>query len=171
MHSWSTFGARTNHGQTRTHKTHHSLDFEEAITFPLIVLFMPDHGASTQMSFCLGTPKLGIPKFSKLGLLRLWRPITFFVDLRLRWGPKKSCSPRSDLSNDMWHTTCMQINQGDSYLLMVEAQIGNLIFGFSFGHNLCFKYQNGSCEPILNIYIVRDFQWYKEFFNQMNFDL
>jgi hypothetical protein len=27
-----------------------------------------------------------------------------------------------------------------------------------------------SCEPILNIYILRDFQWYKNFFNPMNFD-
>jgi hypothetical protein len=30
----------------------------EATTFPLIVLFVPDHGTSTQMSFCPGTPKL-----------------------------------------------------------------------------------------------------------------
>ncbi len=41
---------------------------------------------------------------------------------------------------------------------------------FSFGHNLCYKYSNGSCKPILNIYISRDFQWYKEVFNPMNFD-
>ncbi len=40
----------------------------------------------------------------------------------------------------------------------------------SFGHNLCFKYPNGSCELIWNIYIPRDFQWHKEFFNLMNFD-
>jgi hypothetical protein len=28
--------------------------------------------------------------------------------------------------------------------LMFKNQIGNLIFDLSFGHNLCFKYPNGS---------------------------
>jgi hypothetical protein len=28
-------------------------------------------------------------------------------------GLKKSSSPRQDLSNDMWHATCMQVNQGN----------------------------------------------------------
>jgi hypothetical protein len=42
--------------------------------------------------------------------------------------------------------------------------------GPSFGHDLCFKYPNGSCEPILNIYIPRTFQRYKEIFNLMSFD-
>jgi hypothetical protein len=58
MHSWSTFGARMNHGQTQTHKIHHGRDLGEATTFPLIVFFVPNHGANTQMSFCPGTPKL-----------------------------------------------------------------------------------------------------------------
>jgi hypothetical protein len=34
---------------------------------------------------------------------------------------------------------------------MVGNQIGNLISDPSFGHNLCFKYPNVSCELILNI--------------------
>jgi len=46
-----------NHGQTRTHKTHHGPNLGEAITFPLIVYFVPSHETSTQMSICLGTPK------------------------------------------------------------------------------------------------------------------
>jgi hypothetical protein len=32
------------------------------------------------------------------------------------------------------------------------------------------KYPNGSCEPILDIYISKGFQWYKELFNLMSFD-
>jgi hypothetical protein len=59
------------HKQTRNHKIHHDLDLGEATFFPLIVFFVLGHGACTQMSFCLGTPKLGIPKFPKLGLLTL----------------------------------------------------------------------------------------------------
>ncbi len=51
------FGAQMNHGQTRTHKTHHGPNLGEAITFPLILYFVPDHKISTQMSFYPGTPK------------------------------------------------------------------------------------------------------------------
>ncbi len=40
----------------------------------------------------------------------------------------------------------------------------------SFGHSLCFKYPNGSCEPILSIYIPRALPWIKDVFNPMNFD-
>jgi hypothetical protein len=70
----------------------------------------------------------------------------------------------------MWHATCMQVKQGDSWLLVVESQIGYLIRNFSFHHNLWFKYPNGSCKPILDIYVSRYFQWYKELFNPMSFD-
>jgi hypothetical protein len=83
---------------------------------------------------------------------------------------KQSCSPRWKLSNDMWHTTWTQGNQGDSWLLVVGSQIAKLTLDPSFGHNLCFRYPNGSCEPILDIYVPRTFQWYKELFNLMSFD-
>jgi hypothetical protein len=53
---------------------------------------------------------------------------------------------------------------------MVESQIVNLTPSLFFGHNLCFKYPNGSCKPILDIYVSRVFQWYKEVFNSMGFD-
>jgi hypothetical protein len=53
---------------------------------------------------------------------------------------------------------------------MVENQIANLTFDPSFGHNLCIKYPNGSCEPILDIYVLRGFQLYKEPFNPISFD-
>jgi hypothetical protein len=102
VQNWSTFGARMNHGQTRTHKTHHGPDLGEATTFPLILLSVLGHKASTQMSFCpeMG---LGVPKFSKLGLAQLWRPITLCVNLWLKWGLKKSYSPCWDLFNNMSH--------------------------------------------------------------------
>jgi hypothetical protein len=57
VHNWSIFGAKTSHEQTWTHKTHHGPDLGEATTFPLIVYSVPGHEASTQMSFCLETPK------------------------------------------------------------------------------------------------------------------
>jgi hypothetical protein len=49
-------------------------------------------------------------------------------------------------------------------------QFDSLILGPSFGHNLCFRCPNGSCKPILNIYISRYFQWYKKILNPMCFD-
>jgi hypothetical protein len=47
-------------------------------TFPFIVFYVLGHGSCTQMSFCLRTFKLGIPKFpkfSKLVFPQLWKPI------------------------------------------------------------------------------------------------
>jgi hypothetical protein len=48
----------------------------------------------------------------------------------------------------MWNVTFAQVNQGDSWLLVVGSQIGSLTLDASFGHNLCFKYPNGSCEHV-----------------------
>jgi hypothetical protein len=71
----------------------------------------------------------------------------------------------------MRHPSWTQVNQGDSQLLTIENQIGTLISDLSFGHNLCFKYSNESCKPILDIYVSRYFEWYKDLFNPMSFDL
>ncbi len=60
--------------------------------------------------------------------------------------------------------------QGDFQLLMVRNQIGTLTPNPFFGHNLYYKYSNGSCKLNLNIYVSKDFQWYKEIFNPTNFD-
>jgi len=57
VHNCSTFGARTSHGQTQIHKTHHGPDLGEATTFPLIVYSMLLHKAHIQMVFCPETPK------------------------------------------------------------------------------------------------------------------
>jgi hypothetical protein len=53
---------------------------------------------------------------------------------------------------------------------VVGSQIGTLTPNPYFGHNLCFKYLNGTCKPILDIYVLRTFQWYNELFNPMSFD-
>jgi hypothetical protein len=62
-----------------------------------------------------------ILKFPKLGLLQLWRPITLCENLRLRWGLKQSCNPLQWFSNDIWHVTYTQVNQGNSQLLVVRS--------------------------------------------------
>jgi len=95
--------------------------------------------------------QVGIPKLPKLGLLRLWGPITLCAELRLRWSLKQNCSPRRELSNGMSHATYTQGNWGDSWLLVVGSQIVNLTPSPSFGHNLCFRCPNERCNPILDI--------------------
>jgi hypothetical protein len=93
-----------------------------------------------------------------------------FANLQLKWGLMQSYIFCQDLFNNMWHATCMQGNQGNSRLLVVGSQIGNLTPDLSFGHNLCFKNPNGSCELISKIYVLRAFQWYKKILNPMSFD-
>ncbi len=150
-------------------KIYNGPNLGEAIIFPFIVFYVINHGGCTQMSFFLETPKLGVPKFPKLKLPTLWRLVTSYATIRLKWGLKQSCSPSQELSNAMWHANFTHVNQGDYWLLMVKSQIGTLIINPSFGHNLYFKYSNGSCKLILNIYVSKSFQWYKEHFNPMNF--
>jgi hypothetical protein len=107
----------------------------------------------------------------KLRLLQLWGHVILYANFQLRWGLKKSCSPHQDFSNNMSHATFKQGNWVDSWFLMVESQILNLTLGLSFGHNSCFKRPNGSCKPILDIYVSIYFQWYKELFNPIGFYL
>jgi hypothetical protein len=109
-------------------------------------------------------------KFPQMGLSWLWGPITLCADLRLKWSLKQSCSLCRELFTDMSHATYPQGNQGDSWLLVVGSQIANLTPDSSFGHNLWMKCPNGSCKPILNICVLRAFQWYKELLNPMGFD-
>jgi hypothetical protein len=113
---------------------------------------------------------VGVLKFPKLRFPQLWRLIILCENLQLKWGQNQSCSLHQDFSNGMWHATWTQKNWGKSRLLVVRSQIGNLTPDPSFGHNLCFKYPNGSWKPILGIYVLRAFQWYKELFNPMSFD-
>jgi len=70
----------------------------------------------------------------------------------------------------MSHATYTQGNRNNSWFLVVGSQIVNLTPDLSFGHNLCLKCPNGPCVPILDIYIPRNFQWYKELFNPMSFN-
>jgi len=104
MHSWSTFGVRTSHKQTWTHKTHHDLDLGEATTFPLIIYFVLLHEAHIQMAFCPKLPN-GSPEIPKVGIPSTLGVHNFVWKFRLRWGLMKSYSPCQVLSNNMLHAT------------------------------------------------------------------
>ncbi len=136
---------------------------------PYGILYAWPHGQHSNVILSRDS-QVGVPKFPTLGLSQLWIPITLCVNLRLKWGLKQSCSPHLEFFNGIWHATFIQGNREDYRLLVVGSQIDNLTLGPSFSHNLCFKCPNGSCEPILDIYISRDFQWYNKIFNKMHFD-
>ncbi len=57
-----------------------------------------------------------------------------------------------------------------SRLLMVGSQIGNLTPSLSFDLNLCRRCPNGSCKAVLDMYISKPFQRYKEHPNARCFD-
>jgi len=114
--------------------------------------------------------QMKVPKLLKLGFSQLWGPITLRVDLWLRWGLKQIYSLHQELSNNTWHAICTQGIWVDFWLLVVGGQTTNLTPDPSFGHSLCFRCSNGSCEPILDIYVSIYFQWYKKLLNPLSFD-
>jgi hypothetical protein len=122
------------------------------------------------MAFLSRDSRVGVPKSCQLGLPRLWSPITFRAHFGLRCGLKQSCSSCRKLFNGMSHALYSQVNRVDARLFLIQSQIGNLIPGISFGHNLCLRCLNEQCEPILDIYIPRAFQSYKERHEPLSFD-
>jgi hypothetical protein len=107
-------------------------------------------GPAPKCHFVLGLPSWS-SEISEIGTLATLEAHNFFFKPLIEMSSKESCNLRQDLSNGMCHATCTQGNQGDSQLLVVGSQIVKLTPIPFFGHNLCFKNPNGSCEPILDI--------------------
>jgi hypothetical protein len=137
---------------------------------PLIVYSAPLHGAHIQMVFCLGTPEWESRNCPSWDSRDFGALITLRADLGLKCGPKQDCIPRRELFNGMSHAISRQINWFDSRLFSVKNQIASLTPSFSSGHNLYFKCPNEQCEPILDIYVSRAFQWYKKHHKPLSFD-
>jgi hypothetical protein len=113
---------------------------------------------------------MGVPKLSQVGVPGLWTPISLECRVRSRCGLNQSCSSRRELSNAVSHSQIWHREGVDSRLLVVGSQTANLTPGLSFAHNLCFRCPNEQCEPILDIYVPRAFQWYQERNNPLRFD-
>ncbi len=105
---------------------------------------------TSKWHFVSGLPN-GSPEIPKVGTPTTLGPHNFVCRPLIEMRLKQSCSPCQELSNHMSHATCMQGNRVDFRLLVVGNQTANLTLSLSFGHNLCFKCPNGSCEPILDI--------------------
>jgi len=122
------------------------------------------------MAFLFRDSSVGVLKSCQLGLPQLWSFISLRADLGSRCNLTQSYSPYRKLSKGMSHVVCSWVNRVDSWLFLVESQIGSLTSSPSFGHNLCFKCPNEQCKLILNIYVPRGFQWYKERHKTLSFD-
>ncbi len=70
----------------------------------------------------------------------------------------------------MVHSRIGHREKVDSRLFVVGSQTGNSTPGLSFGHNLCFRCSNEPSEPILDMYVPRALQWYKERHRTLIFD-
>jgi hypothetical protein len=169
MHNWNTFGARMNHGQLGFTRLIIAWTWGKSLPSPYSIFDAFSQGPHPN-GFLSQDFQVEVPKLPKLGFLQLWGLITLCGDLRLGWSLKQSYSLCRKLSNGISHATCTKGNQGDSQLLMVRSQIANLTPSLSFGHNLCFKCPNGSCKPVLDIYVSIAFQWYEELFEPLCFD-
>jgi len=95
--------------------------------------------------------QVGIPKFSKLGFLQLWKPITLRANLRLRWNLKQSCIPCQELSNGMWHH--LHARESGRFPTFSgwesNCQFDFRLFFLAITYVL--STPNGSCELILDI--------------------
>jgi hypothetical protein len=114
--------------------------------------------------------QVGVPKLSWVGVSELWTPISPDCRVRSQRGLKQSCSSRRELFNAVSHFQIGHREEVDSRLLVVESQTASLTPDPSFAHNLCFRCSNEQCEPILDIYVPRAFQWSKERNNPFRFD-
>jgi hypothetical protein len=132
---------------------------------PYSILCASPQWATSKWLFCPGTPKWESRNCNNWDFR-----ITSCENLRSWWSLKQSCSPRWELSNGLSHIPCTHGNRVNSQLLMVRSQIVNLTLDHSFGHNLCYRCPNGQCEPILGIYALTAFRWYKECLKARSFD-
>ncbi len=106
--------------------------------------------------------QVGVPKLSRGGVPELWTLISPDCRVQSRQSLKQSCSSCRELSNAVSHSQIGHREEVDSQRLMLGSQIVTLTPGPSFGHSLCFRCPNEQCEPILDIYVLRAFQWYQE---------
>jgi hypothetical protein len=144
---------------TSDHKTHHGPDSGVCHHHtPYSILYdapwgLHPNGTNSRDS------RNGVPKLSRNH--PGWSPRTLEAhnsEIGSRRGLNQTCSPRRDLSNDVWHSQFGLREEVDSRLLVVGSQIASLTPDPSFAHNLGDRCPNSQCEGIFDIYASRPFQ-------------
>ncbi len=158
-------GVGTSHGHFGPWDTPRPGPREYATTILPIVYSATLRRTYIQVAQIPGTPEMESRNCLEIvatGLPELWTAITLDCRLGSRRGLSRSCSPRRDLSNAMWHAQIGCREGIDSRLLMVGSQIASLTPGPSFAHNLGCRCPNCQCEGIFDIYVSRPFQRHQE---------
>jgi hypothetical protein len=152
VHSLSTFGARTNHGQLKHIRLTTAQTWGKPSPSPLYYTLQLSMGATSKWLFVPRLPS-GSPNIPIIGTPTTLRAYNFLCMPPIAMKSKQSYISCWELSNGMLHIACMPKNLVDSWHLMVGTQIANLTPDLSFGHNLCFRCLNGQCKPILDTYV------------------
>jgi hypothetical protein len=85
-----------------------------------------------------------------------------FASRPLKCGLKQNCSFCQKLSNGMSHALWNQVNQVDSQLFLSEVKLAVWFLALLLAITCVLDIQMSKCELILDIYVSRAFQWYKE---------
>jgi hypothetical protein len=139
MHSWSTFGARTSHGQHGHTRLTTARTWGNPPPSPFYnILCSSTRRLHPNGSFSRDSWD-GVPKLPRVRVPDLWELITPDCKFWSRRGLHQSCSSRRELSNAVLHSQIGHREEVNSRLLMVGSQTASLTPGPSFGHNLCFR--------------------------------
>ncbi len=157
MHSWSTFGAKTIHGQLGHIRLTTARTWGKPPPSPLQYIMRFSTKTTSKCLFVPGLPS-GSPKFPTTRIPTTLEVDNFACRPLIAMRSKAKLQSQSRAFNNMLHVAYTQRNWVYSRLLVIENQTTNLTRGLSLGHNLCFKCPNGRCEPILNIYVSINFQ-------------
>ncbi len=107
-------------------------------------------GPAPKCHFVLGLPS-GSPEIPKVGTPANFGAHNFVCKPLIEMRSKAKSYP---FSNVFQRYVARHLYARKSERILTFS----LGYGLSFGYNLCFKCPNGSCEPILDIYILRSFQ-------------
>ncbi len=132
------------HGRFWTHKTHHSPDSGEAITFPHIVYFAPLHKGHIQMTFFVSGLPSGSPEIATTRILATLRAHNFLCRPSIVMRSKAKLQPLLRAFQRYVARRLHARKSGQFPTFSGRSQNANLTPGLSFDHNLCCKYPNGS---------------------------
>ncbi len=164
MHSCNTSSARTRHEQTWIHKTHHDPDLGKPPPSLLqYTLWLPTRHFVSELPS-------GSLKIAKVETSTTLGPHNFVCKppIQMRFNAKLQPSSRTFQQYVTHHLHVRRLGRFPTF--QWSSQIDKLTPDPSFGHNLCFRCLIRSCEPILEMYVLRAFQLYNKLFKPLSFD-
>ncbi len=152
MHSWSTFGATTHHGQLKHTRLTTTQTWGKPSPSPLQYTLWLSMGATSKWLFVLRLPS-GSPEIPAVGTFVTLGAHNLACKLSIAMRSEAKLQP-SLRAFQQYVTHYLHARKSGQFFTFCAG----LTFDFSFGHNLCFRCPNGQCEPNLNIFALIAFQ-------------